>query len=354
MKQKHILVVFLTGFLCSAPSLAQRDAAPVVVAPAAADQITTRLQASGQSRALRSVTLHPDAAGVVQQINIQSDQYVTAGTTLLQLDDAAEQVNQSLAQVRLDDANRLLDRYERTLGTGTFTETTIDAARRDADLARLEAEQTAIALADRQLLAPFDGHLGLTTIEPGMRVDEQTAITTLDDRSALIVRFSLPEQHFGDLTINDPVTLTARPYPQQPMQGVIQAIASRIDESTGTFSLEARVANPNDRLRPGMRFIASLTLPGPAALSIAETALQWGDDGAYVWVIREAAAARVNVDLLGREPGRVMISGDLEPGEDVVIEGTQRMRPGLSVRIIAAEQLNDDPALDATRTQAGQ
>ncbi len=354
MDRQHLVTLIFVALLWSSAGFTQNNASPVVVAPAVADQIKTELQATGQSRALRSVTLFPDVSGEVTEVNIAADRFVTAGTRLLQLNDDEAQVNQSLAQVRLADANKLLNRYERTLGTGAFTETDIDEARRDAELARLEAEQARLALADRQLIAPFDGHLGLTTIEAGMRVDEQTAITTLDDRSALIVQFSMPEQYFGDVAIADRVTLIARADPENPVLGEIQAIASRVDESTGTFALEARVANPEDRLRPGMRFIAELTLPGPDALGIAETALQWGDNGAYIWVIRDARAERVDVDLLGREPGRTLIRGAVTAGEDIVIEGMQRMRPGLEVRIIEAAALDNTRAVEAMRTQASQ
>ena len=334
-------------------ALAQSDSAePVVIAEAIADQQQVRLEAVGESRALRSVILQPEASGIVEMISVEANTFVEAGTPLLQLDAASEKVNLSLAEVRLADARRLLDRYERAADSGAFTETTLDTARRDAELARLEVEQAALALADRRVLAPFAGHLGLSDIEAGMRVDETTDITTLDDRSSLIVRFSLPERHYGDLSLGETVQMTAHPFPQQPTTGVIDAIASRINESTGSFFLEARVPNPDDRFRPGMRFTVELTLPGAKALSVAETALQWGDDGAYIWVIRDAAAERVSVDLLGREPGRVFLQGEIAPGEAVVIEGAQRMRPGIDVRIIEPSALDDYAPVDAIRAQA--
>ncbi len=330
---------------------AQNNAAGVVVSPAIDDQITTRLETIGESRALRSITLYPDSSGTVTQMAITANQRVDAGEPLLILDQEDERLELELARVRLADAERLLDRYERTLGTGAFPDTTIDTARRDAELARLERDQAALALADRTLLAPFTGHVGFSDIEPGERVDENTPITTLDDRRTLIVRFSLPEKHFGDLSPGDTLSLSPWSQPGEPIAGSIRQVATRIDESTGTFALEATVPNDDDRLRPGMRFRITLTLPGDSVLRVPETALQWGDDGAYVWVVREGEGHRVAVDLLGREPGFVLIAGGISAGENVVTEGTQRMRPGIAIRVIDGQTLDDYPAINAERRQ---
>ncbi len=325
----------------------QPDGAPVVLAPVATAAIEERVEAVGESRAERSVTLFTHAAGRVETVNIEADERVSAGDLLLALESESERNALASARVELADARKLLDRYERTIGSGAVPPTTIDSARREAELARLDLERARIDLADRELRAPFDGHTGLTDIEPGARVDENTAVTTIDDRDSLRVRFRLAERYFGDLSRGDPVEMRPWSNLRQPVEGVIRRVDSRIDTDTGTFALEAEVPNPADRLRPGMRFRVDVTLPGPEHSGIPATALQWGDDGAYVWLIRDGRAERTSVNLVARDGDRVLVDGPLEPGDQVVSEGAQRMRPGIEVRRIDVADLDTYPPVDA-------
>ncbi|MEX0386291.1 efflux RND transporter periplasmic adaptor subunit [Spiribacter onubensis] len=325
----------------------QPDGAPVVLTPVESVAIEERVEAVGESRAERSVTLFTHAAGRVETVNIEADEHVSAGDLLLALESESERNAVASAQVELADARKLLDRYERTIGSGAVPPTTIDSARREAELARLDLERARIDLADRELRAPFDGHTGLTDIEPGARVDENTAVTTIDDRSSLRVRFRLAERYFGDLRRGDQVEMRPWSNLRQPVAGVIRRVDSRINTDTGTFALEAEAPNPDDRLRPGMRFRVAVTLPGPQHSGIPATALQWGDDGAYVWLIREGRAERTGVNLVARDGDRVLVDGPLEPGDKVVSEGAQRMRPGLEVRRIDAADLDNYPPVNA-------
>ena len=333
--------------LLSFDAVGQPAAAPVVLAPVETAAMEVRIEAVGESRAERSVTLFTHAAGRVETVNIEADEPVLAGDLLLALESGRERNALASARVELADARKLLDRYERTIGSGAVPPTTIDSARREAELARLDLQRARIDLADRELRAPFDGHTGLTDIEPGDRVDEDMAVTTIDDRSSLRVRFRLAERYFGDLVRGDAVTMRPWSDPERPVEGVIRRVDSRIDTDTGTFALEAQLPNPDDRLRPGMRFRVGITLPGPEHSGIPATALQWGDDGAYVWLIRDGRAERTGVNLVARDGDRVLVDGPLEPGDEVVSEGAQRMRPGIEVRRIDAADLNNYPPVDA-------
>jgi len=126
-----------------------------------------------------------------------------------------------------------------------------------------------------------------------------------------------------------------------------------VSASDGTVRAEALLDNAEDRFRPGMRFRVSLDLPGDSHWRIPETALLWGDDGAYAWRIRDDQAERVRLDLISRNGAHVLVDGPLDEGDDIVSEGVQRMRPGRAVRVIDPATLDNYPALEAMRdTQA--
>ncbi len=291
----------------------------------------TRVEAVGTSRALRSVELHPAVTGEVVAVNFEPGQRVGRGDVLLALDSRDERLAVELSEVRLQDAQRLHERYQRAGDSGAIIPTDMDAARTAVEAARIELDRARVALDYHTIEAPFAGYVGITDVDVGDRIGADTAITTLDDRSALLVTFQAPELLIGQLGEGDVVEVAPWSGGQSAVQGRIVEIDSRIDPATRSFVARARVDNPSDRLRPGMSFRVSINLGGTPHPVIAETGVQWGASGAYVWVVSEGRARRVPVAIVQRQQGRVLVDADLGAGDLIVIEGTQRMREGIAV-----------------------
>jgi hypothetical protein len=91
------------------------------------------------------------------------------------------------------------------------------------------------------------------------------------------------------------------------------------------------VPNESDTLRPGMSFRVAVDIDGELYPVVAETGVQWGADGAYVWSVDDGAAARVAVQVVQRREGRVLVDGDFGGSEIVVVEGIQRMQEGIRI-----------------------
>ena len=87
-----------------------------------------------------------------------------------------------------------------------------------------------------------------------------------------------------------------------------------------------------------MSFAVTLDLHGSHYPLVPEIAVRYGTDGAFVWVVREGAAARVPVRIVQRQEATVLVDAALEDGEPVVVEGIQRLRPGLAVDVAAPGQ----------------
>ena len=304
-------------------------AVPVIAEPVRFENAGTRIEAVGTSRAMLSTEVHPAAAGEVVAVNFEPGQFVRAGDVLVELDSRQQVLDEELARLRLVDAERLYDRYARSADTGAVLPTTLDAARTAAETARVELEQARIRLADRQVKAVFDGYVGSTDVDIGDRIGPETTITTLDDRSSLLVSFEIPEAYIGELSADDSVTLQTWSAASPDVAGEIVDIGSRIDPRNRTFVARARVDNGDDRLRPGMSFRVSVDVQGARYAVVAETAVLWGADGAYVWRIVDSTAVRVPVKVIQRREGRVLIDGDFSEADVIVVEGTQRMRDGV-------------------------
>lgn len=328
------------------------QATPVVLGKVNQEPERTRLEAVGTTRAARSVTLYPASTGEVVAVHFGANRRVEAGDRLLTLDSRDQRLALELAELRLADAERLLSRYTRAEGSGAFTPTQIDMARSAVIEARIARDRAMVALDDRTVEAPFSGVIGLTTIDPGDRVTPQTPIATLDDRSALLVRFNVPESFLGRLRVGDEVQLAPWNDGGPAVIAEIADVDSRVDPVTRTFVVRARLDNPEDRWRPGMSFRVTVDIIGRQYAQVPEIALQWGGEGAYVWAVTDDhRVRRVPASIVQRREGVVLVDADLAAGARVVVEGVQQVREGSRVEVIGTAGLAAGEPLKA-RTEA--
>jgi RND family efflux transporter MFP subunit len=313
------------------------------VVTAAVREITDVLavDAIGSGQALRSATLQPAVAGEVASLHFKPGEQVRAGQVLVRLVSRRQQLDVDLAAARVDSATRLLARYAGTEASGAVPGSVIDAARNDLRSAEIELALAREALSERVLRAPFDGIVGLAQVDPGDRVSPDTTIVQLDDRRRLLLEFSLPEPYLASVKPGQVVSATSVAYPGQRFEGRVAQIDSRISAETRTLRLRAEMPNTDDLLRPGMSFQVRLALPGVRQLQVPELALQWGREGGHVWAVRDGLATQVAVQLVRRLEDTVLVDGALTPGEPVVVEGVQRLRPGRAVVAVSGGVAGD-------------
>lgn len=333
----------------------QSSGAPVVTAPVLLTDLNERLTSVGTARALKSVVIYAENSGRVTAVNIKADSLVAAEQTLLQLDDRDERLAVELATVQLADAKRLVQRYI-TVNTQDMNipESQLDDARAAVDTARIALAQAQVALDRRQIRAPFQGKVGITEIDVGDRIDTSTMVTTIDDRSVLLVNFSVPEVYVERVTQGTPVALRLWDAADIAVQGKITAVDSRIDINSRSFIARAAIDNTGDQFRPGMAFEISVDASRGQYLSVPDVAVQWGADGAYVWIVDEGHAVRREIRLIKRFAGSILVEGELTEGESVVIEGVQAVRAGAALQVISTTALDAKPApVTAGMTQSG-
>lgn len=311
----------------------QAAAVPVTTVPAQLTDLRETLTSVGTARALKSVSVYAETSGRVTAVAIDADSAVAEDDLLLQLDDRDETLAVELATVKLADAERLVTRYTTVNARdANIPESQLDDARAAVDSARIALEQARVDLDRRRITAPFAGHVGITEIDVGDRIDTNTLVTTIDDRSLLLVNFSVPEVYVDRVTRGTPVNVRLWDAADAPVSGEIVAVDSRIDINSRAFIARAAIDNSVDRFRPGMAFKISINASRGAFLSVPDVAVQWGADGAYVWVAEQGRAARREVRLVKRLAGAILIEGELAEGEPVVMEGVQSVRAGVALK----------------------
>lgn len=308
---------------------------PVVTTPAERQALKETVTAVGTARAQHSVTLFPESAGLVTGVYFAADQLVDEGDILLELDDRDEQLAVSLAQVNLNDAERQVKRLlSVNRQSGNIAQSQIDTAQAQVDAANIALEKSLVALDRRRVKAPFRGRVGITDIDPGDRVDTGTQVTTLDNRQTLLVDFNVPEAYTQQISEGSAVSASRWQTQSQLYIGQVVAVDSRIDPQSRAFVARAAFNNDSDSLRPGMAFQISVDVSRGNFLAVNNASVQWGADGAYLWIIEQDRATRREVSLVKRQGEKLLIEADIAEGSAIVTEGVQAMREGIAVTVV--------------------
>lgn len=311
--------------------------APVIVTAVSEGRINDRLTAIGDGAALHSVSVTPLTAGVLTEVMVRSGDRVSAGRALAQIDSRAETIALDKAQLALTTADEKLARIETLFKARTATVVQLADARNERAAAELALRNARLDLDRRTIEAPIDGIVGIVTAAAGNAVTTQSEIATIDDRSSIIVDFWVPERFAAAIAPGQPVGARALALPGEEFAGLVDAVASRIERDSRTLRVRAVIDNAADRLRPGMGFEIAMRFEGTAFPAVDPLAVQWSSDGAFVWKVVDGKAKRIAIRVIQRNSDRVLIEGDVKPGDMAVTEGVQSLRDGAAVRVVPAE-----------------
>jgi RND family efflux transporter MFP subunit len=307
----------------------------VVVVKVQVQTIGDLVAAIGTGRAIRSLTISAEVAGVIEDIRFRPGEAVKAGQELLKLKSEAEEIAVKLAQVKVDEADTNLKRLQGLVERNAVPLIQVDQARTAVALARAELEAKQYELKRRVVRAPFDGVMGLTTLGKGDYLAQGAAVATIDDRSSLLIAFVVSERVAGAFTLGHDVRATTPALSGAVFRGKITALDTRVDAASRTLRVEATIPNDQNRLIAGMTFSVQVQIPGEKLPVLPGIAIQWDRAGAFVWALDEGSKVkRVGVTIRRRENDTVAVEAALKDGDQVVIEGTQGLRDGASVTVV--------------------
>ncbi len=304
----------------------------VVTAEVTAASTGFEVRAVGTAEAAQAVTLFPEVGGVVEEILLTSGAHVERGDPLVRLASAEAAIALEGARFAHEAAAEALDRAERLAASNNISAVALTDARAAAARTEIDVRAAELDLAKRTVRAPFAGIVGMIDLVPGDLVSSSRAVATLDDLSSASVTFDVPERATGLVEIGQPLTATAEALPGSRFEGAISELDSRVDPVSRTLRVRALLPNDDERLRPGMALVVTLAFPGEATPQVPSLAIQWDRDGPFVWKVVDGAARRAGVDIAARRSGWVAVVGEVEAGDDVVVEGLQRLREGGPVR----------------------
>jgi membrane fusion protein (multidrug efflux system) len=304
-------------------------------------QFADVVQALGTAQARESIIVAAKVTDVIRSIAFDSGDRVAKGQVLVVLSSVEQQADLDEARAALASAERDFIRFKDLGEKGFAPKARLDQAQAAYDQAKARVAAQESRMADRVIRAPFAGVMGLRSASPGALVRPGDAIATLDDVSTIKLDFDVPEVHLTKMKPGAALSAVTAAYPGQEFMGEINDVDSRVDPASRTVKVRALIDNKSGTLKPGMLMTVSIQSNPRMALAIPEMAILEKADGSSVFKVVQkegkTIAAPAPIKLGARAAGWVEILSGLNAGDQIVVEGVQRARPGQPIRLDAVK-----------------
>jgi membrane fusion protein, multidrug efflux system len=353
--------VFKPSMIRAFLSQMQPPAATVTAETAKLEKWGERLSSIGTLIASQGVDVTTQVAGVVTEIYFESGQDVEQGAKLVQLDVAVELADLASGKATLQEAEVAFQRQNDLINKRVTSEANLDTARAKRDTAQATVKRVEAVIAQKLIVAPFSGRLGIRKVEKGQYVSAGPALTSLQALDPIRVDFPMPEQSIGKLRIGQVVSLTVDAFPGQMFKGEIQSLDARVAQDTRTLLVRGLLPNKDRKLLPGMFANVTVHAGEPVeTVTVPRTAVTYSLYGDSVYVVKPAppkgnqaqgqgGGAQAQEAQKPAEPAliaerrfvktgqvredRVAVIDGLVAGEEVVTTGQIKLNPGASIRI---------------------
>jgi len=335
---------------------AQAPAVPVTVAPVVQKPMPLQISVIGAAEAYSTVAVHAQITGELMSVNFNEGDDVKMGQVLFTLDRrpleaALQQAEANLARDVAQAANaraqavRYQDLAERGIATreqvGTMT-TNAAALEATVGADRAAVENAEVQLQYATITTPISGRTGALMVHAGnlVRANDQAPLVIINQVAPIYVSFGIPESQLPDFKrylAQRSLHVEARP-PNETgpaSTGRISFVDNAVDQTTGTIKIKGSFPNDDRRLWPGqfVNIVVTLTTDS-AAVVVPTVAVQAGQQGQYVFVVKPDETVELRAVTVARTSGaETIIKDGLKRGEIVITDGQIRLVPGSRISV---------------------
>ena len=343
-------VLALTGCGQAAAQSQSRPPSAVTVAPVQQKEIVEWTEFTGRTEPVESVEIRPRTSGYIQEVRFQSGQLVKKGDVLFVIDPRWNQAIFDQRQAEYDQAKSEAGRTDLLLKNNAISAEEADARRARFATAKAALDSARLDLEYTTVRSPIDGRVSRALLTEGNYVSgmagSASLLTTVVSVNPVYVYASVDEDtllKFNRLVDAKvlgnteggkiPVELQLADETDFPHRGAIESFDNQLDPDTGSILLRAVFPNDDGRIVPGL--FARIRIPlseKHSALLVQESAI--GTDQANKFVLTLTTSNTVAYQPVTLGPiidGKRVVRTGLAPGEEIVINGLQRVRPGMPV-----------------------
>lgn len=323
----------------------------VDVAQALKKRVPVRVDLLGSVTPIASVAVKPRIDSEIIEVHFSDGAIVRKGDMLFTLDhrsiDAQIRQTQGIlsgAKAQLEQATRDVERYDALVAKNATTMVTLNNAKTQVNIftAAVESNSAQLELLRVQrdftfIRAPITGRVSMANVKVGNFARQADAIplATIIQVAPVYVTFALPQRNLPELRqaiSNETATIQAVvPGSDRMATGQVTMIENTVDAATGTVLVRATMPNTDDLLWPGTLVQVRLIFREEDAVVVPSTAVQPGQSGPFVFVIRNGVARVQPVEVARVIALETVVSNGLQGGETVVVEGQLRLTDGARV-----------------------
>jgi membrane fusion protein (multidrug efflux system) len=301
------------------------------------------LSAIGTLAAVQGVTVSADLPGIVDRIAFESGRSVREGDLLVELDTSQERAQLAAIEAQRDLARLNYNRMEGLLSDRVISRAEFDRAVAEQKQTDAQVGEIRAAIERKTIRAPFSGMLGIRQVNLGQYLAAGDPVVPLQSLNPIYVNFGVPQQDAGQVRVGHRVQMTTGDVAGVAFTGRVTAIDSIVDQATRNVQVQATLANPAGRLRPGM-FVQTELLLGSSrpVIALPASAISYAPFGDSVFVVADLEAPdgqryrgvrQQFVKLGGARGDQIAVVSGVKPGEEVVTSGVFKLRNGAAVQI---------------------
>lgn len=362
MKRRLIIVVVVVGamlglligwhllvghFIKQAMAHNSQPPQTVTTMAAAYSDWQPEVTAVGSVRAVRGVQITTEVTGLVRSVDFHSGEDARRGQVLVRLNADADVATQHALEAAADLAATVYARDKVQFDAQAISQAQLDADAADLRAKRAQAAAQAALVQKKILRAPFDGRLGITTVNPGQYLNTGDKVVTLQELDPVYADFRLPQEQLSQVHTGLTARLTLDALPGRTFSGKITAIDPLVDTASRNFQAEVTVPNPDRLLLPGM-FVRVAVLAGSVQrhLTLPQTAITYNPYGSTVFLaVKDASGKRTaQQTFVTTGPTRgdqVAIVKGIKEGDEVVTSGQLKLKNGTPLDISTAAEPSD-------------
>lgn len=336
-----------------APAAAAPGAPPVTSAVVIQRPVTETQEFSGRLEAIEVVAIRPRVSGYITAVNFKPGAEVKKGEVLFVIDPrpyqaeadrtkavaAAAQARAGLARLELQRAELLL--ADKAIAQREFDERAAGQKELDASVraAQAEHETARLNLAYTRVTSPIDGRVSKAEITLGNLVDATAVLTSVVSLERIYASFDGDESTYLRVSrrtnAGQPVEVKVGLAGEEgfPHSGKLEFVDNQLDSRSGSVRMRATLANTDRALAPGL--FARVQIAGGAPtpqILIVDRAINTDQDRKFVYVVdKDGKAEYRSVKLGPLDDGLRIVREGLKPGEKIVVNGLQRVRPGAPI-----------------------